>query len=174
MNNVLEIWKDVAGYKGLYQVSNMGRIKSLPTVRKLAGHQNKARKEKILIQKDSRGYMRVALSCKNSVRHFGVHRLVADAFIANNYNCPQVNHINGIKYDNQVDNLEWVTSSENMKHAHTTGLLKNHTSRLTLNTVTGIFYETLKEAAEATSITYANAKYYLTKAKKNPTPLIYV
>lgn len=61
-----------------------------------------------------------------------------------------------------------------MCHAYKIGLMKNHTSRLTLNVNTGVFYETLKEAADAICVKYVNAKYYLTNAKINPTPLIYV
>lgn len=103
-----EIWKDVVGYEGLYQVSNLGRIK---------------RKDHILY-KTLRNYYGVKL-CKNNIKCFKyIHRIVAQAFIPNPENKSQVNHIDGNKLNNCVDNLEWVTRSENTKHAYKIGLEK--------------------------------------------------
>ena len=107
-----EEWKDVKGFEGLYQISNYGRIKSLRF--------NKVRLMKPFIK----SYYMVEL-CVNSVRKtFMVHRLVAEAFIPNPENKPQVNHIDGNKLNPRVDNLEWCTPSENLKHAYRTGLAK--------------------------------------------------
>jgi hypothetical protein len=107
-----EIWKDVKGYEGLYQVSNLGRIKSI------------IRKGKILSNKSHR-YISV-IFYKNKLRkNIRVHRLVAGAFIPNPENKPQVNHIDGNKKNNNVNNLEWNTQLENIRHAYRTGIKSN-------------------------------------------------
>lgn len=103
-----EEWKDIPGYENTYQVSNLGRVRSLKY--------RKTNKTKILkISFFRTGYARVNLQKdKQSVSKL-VHRLVAEAFIPNPDNKPEVNHINGDKSDNNIKNLEWMTSSENVK-----------------------------------------------------------
>lgn len=99
-----EIWKDIEGYEGLYQVSNMGRVKSF----------NINENGKILKQGTTKkGYLYVILYKDKKTKPMRVHRLVAQAFIPNEDNKPQVNHINEIKTDNRVENLEWMTNEEN-------------------------------------------------------------
>lgn len=107
-----EIWKQIEGGYEEYQVSNFGQIKSL-----------KSKNEKILhLDKDRYGYMNVKL-CKNgTMKKFKVHRLVAMAFIENPNGFPEINHKDGNKENNFVENLEWVTKSQNIKHAFDTGL----------------------------------------------------
>lgn len=113
------IWKDVKGYEGLYKASTNGDIKSL---RKYAG--SCFRKERILsnnrLTKD--GYCRVALIKNGKTKEYRTHRLIAETFIPNPQNKETVNHINGIKTDNRVENLEWCTREENMKHAYDNNL----------------------------------------------------
>jgi hypothetical protein len=106
-----EVWKDIVEYEGLYMVSNLGRVKSLPRSGTIL-------QEKILSQRVGRKYLCVML-CKNNIKKCtSVHRLIAQAFIPNPDNKPQVNHKNGIKTDNIVCNLEWVTAKENSQHAY--------------------------------------------------------
>ena len=130
-----EVFRDVLGYEGLYQVSNYGRVKSLERknifycgLRK--EHLERPTKEKILnYNKSNRGYLQVCLTKDGKSKTYTVHRLVAKAFLPNLKNKKQVNHIDGNKENNSIDNLEWVTSSENNKHAFITGLNKPHNMR---------------------------------------------
>ena len=108
-----EIWKDIEGYEGLYQVSNLGRVKSLERkIRKRNGY----RTIKELIKKPTlgkNGYLKICL-CKNCrVKFYSLHRIVAETFIPNPENKPQVDHINTNKTDNRVENLRWCTNKEN-------------------------------------------------------------
>ena len=117
---MIEIWKDIEGYEGLYQVSNMGRVKSL--------NNNFSRKEKILKCHKINGYLRIDLHKNGGSKNFKVHRLVAEAFLPNPDNKPHINHINTVRDDNRVwvnedgsidyekSNLEWCTPKENMNN----------------------------------------------------------
>lgn len=114
----MENWKDVKGYEGLYQVSDCGNVKSLARdVYCQNGTFHHHMEEKILVQNlDGYGYPRVGL-CKNGKsKTMKVHRLVAEAFIPNPENKPQVNHIDEVKTNNVVDNLEWCTSVYNANY----------------------------------------------------------
>lgn len=117
-----EIFKDIKGYEGLYAIGTLGHVKALSKqMFNHTGYWNKP--EKILNPaKDSKGYLRVAI-WKNGKQHtYKVHRLVADAFIPNPENKPQVNHIDGNKQNNNVENLEWCTNQENQIHSWKSGL----------------------------------------------------
>ncbi len=117
-----EIWKDIEGYEGYYQVSNLGRVRSL-TREVRCGNSIRVFRERIRKpQIMSKGYYQLALLKNGKDKRFLIHRLVAYAFIPNPENKTEVNHINGVKTDNNVENLEWVTSRENSIHAVHTGL----------------------------------------------------
>lgn len=108
-----EIWKDIEGYEGLYQVSNMGRVRSLERI----ARNNHKIKEKILTPYlQISGYLKVHLRKDNSSYTPFIHRLVAQAFLPNPSNKPQVDHINTNRADNRVCNLRWTTISENRKN----------------------------------------------------------
>ena len=109
MQNYKEIWKDIPNYEGLYQVSNLGRVRSL---------YNKGRVLKP--RKHRNGYQEVNLSKRKIIKTKLIHRLVMLVFIGESD--LQVNHINGIKTDNRLENLEYCTSRDNIRHAHKIGL----------------------------------------------------
>ena len=113
-----EIWKPIEGYEDLYQVSSYGRVKSNDRTEICKNGLVRFREGKILKpHQNYNGYLWVSL-CKNDKRKKNkIHRLVAQAFIPNINNKPQVNHIDGNKHNNNLKNLEWVTSKENMEHA---------------------------------------------------------
>jgi hypothetical protein len=131
-----EIWKDIKGYEGYYQVSNLGRVKSLNRYVKYPNGSLRLFKEKILCQYImSNGYYTVCLAQVKKKVHL-VHRLICKTFLKNTEEKRTVNHINGIKTDNNLMNLEWCSYSENQKHAHRLGLSdtkgeKNAASKLT-------------------------------------------
>lgn len=114
----MEIWKDIQGYKGLYQVSNLGLIKSLKkTVSHWRGGTSVLKEKTIKPYKLKTGYLIVQLYKNGNDKRFLVHRIVAKEFIPNPKNKEQVNHLNGVKTDNRLENLEWCSRSENIKHA---------------------------------------------------------
>ena len=115
---------DIKDFEGVYQVSNTGKVKSLERiVASRCG--NRTVKERILGINTKNDYVKVILSNKEKRRAASVHKLVAETFIPNIENKPMINHKNGIKHDNRVENLEWCTQSENVYHANRIGL-SNH------------------------------------------------
>lgn len=122
---MVEIWKDVIGYEGLYLISTFGNIKSLDKTVKSGTLNNPTRfikGKQLKLRPDQDGYFRVSLTLNFKKKIHFVHRLVLSTFVENKFNKPQINHKNGIKSDNNLLNLEWCTLSENRSHAYATGL----------------------------------------------------
>jgi hypothetical protein len=159
----VEIWKDIKDFEGCYQVSNLGRIKSLNRVVKF-GKQNRLVVEKIIKQHiNKNGYLNVVLY-KPDTNHKAfnkmVHRLVSETFIKNEENKFTINHKNGNKLDNRVYNLEWYTPHEQMLHATYT-LNKIKTKKVKCIEYQMIFESSFK-AAE-----WLNNKHFANKKKIN-------
>ena len=106
-----EIWKDIKGYEGLYQVSNLGNVRSMDRITR-DGRKIKGKNIKPHTNGNSR-YLRVALCNNGKIKYENIHRLVAKAFIPNPENKPEVNHKDENPSNNFIDNLEWMTSKEN-------------------------------------------------------------
>ena len=138
-----EIWKDVIHYEGLYQVSNLGRIKSVPKVDRLG----RFHPEKILSQADNgNGYCVVNLKHDGNQKMRTVHNLVAEQFVPNPLDLLEVNHKDGDKNNNRADNLEWCIHAENMQHAVDNGLHTKFGQRKVLCVELGLIFDSIKEA----------------------------
>lgn len=154
-----ENWKPVVGYEGLYEVSNLGRVKSLP---------RKGTKGGIVSvnYSNSKHYAHIPLTKDSVLKTTSLHRVVAQAWIPNPQNKPQVNHIDGNKKNNCVNNLEWVTNLENMHHAIEHGLQKDSIVRATEARMRGVFqikgddivamYKCIRQAEQITGICSQN------------------
>ena len=153
MNNIdKEEWRDIKGYEGKYQVSNLGHVKSLQYKR--------LGKERILIPYVSnRGYYTVALSMNSKKVVRTIHRLVAETFVDNIDDLPMVNHIDGNKKNNRADNLEWCTQKHNIEHAWESGLAKKDNNRVIYQFDLGMNfikkYKSQTEASKETGIKQA-------------------
>ena len=108
---MLEIWRNIKDYEGIYEVSNLGRIKSI-------SRNGTIKENRILKPNKVMGYSQVGLQKYGTRKYKKIHRLVAEAFIPNPENKKEVNHKDGNKTNNCVDNLEWVTTSENQLHSY--------------------------------------------------------
>jgi hypothetical protein len=140
-----EIWKDIVGYEGLYQVSNLGRVKSLPKYDRLGRFHNECIKASV---NNGNGYLVVNLKHNGSQQMKTVHRLVAETFLINPTNLTDINHKDGNKSNNVVTNLEWCTRSENMTHAVKNGLHTNFGNRKVMCIELNLIFDSIKQAEE--------------------------
>jgi hypothetical protein len=128
----MEIWKDIPGFEGRYQVSDLGRVRSLPymqwsTTKRGLPFQRFKEGRVLKAGPHPGGYLLVQLIDAEGARHSClIHRLVAEAFVDNHTGACVVNHKDGVKTNNTPQNLEWVTSAENNRHARQTGLHRQH------------------------------------------------
>lgn len=124
MHNDTEIWKPIVGYEQYYEISDLGRVRSLPRKRIVFGKET-IRDGRIItpIRHHKNGYYNVTVSVNNVKKLLSLHRTIAIAFIENPKKLPEVNHRNGEKSDNKVGNLEWISRIENVRHANKNGLI---------------------------------------------------
>lgn len=161
-----EIWEDIEGYEGYYQISNLGNVKSLDRMVK-NNHGFCLRKGKLiksLINKQGYYFVNLKKNSQNEIKL--IHRLIAETFINNDNNFPCVNHIDGNKLNNNVNNLEWCTYSHNIKEAFRLGLnkytykenFKHKSKRVNQYDLQGNLlnkWESITEASKKTGINYA-------------------
>lgn len=165
----MDKWLPITGFSN-YAVSNDGRVKNTVTDRELKPIRERT------------GYSHVTL-CNGGKHHqTSIHRLVAQEFIPNPDDKPMVNHIDGDKANNRVDNLEWCTPSENMQHAYRTGLQKPIASQIqqslaksaevrrkpVRNMDTGVEYSSVAECAKAENLQHSAVSFHLTGRAKRP------
>ena len=151
----MEIYKDIEGYEGLYQVSNLGNVKSLGN--------DKKRKEKILKpNKNNRGYLYVGLCKQGKIKMCKIHRLVAKAFIPNPNNYEEINHLNESKIDNRASNLEWCDHKYNINYGthnqRSAASRKNNKKQgeQVLCLETGKIYPSIMEVERQTGFAHSN------------------
>lgn len=148
-----EIWKDIENYEGYYQISNLGRVRSLDRIVKRSNGRVENRKGKLMStrvsnsnkakNKNASDRENITLNKDGQIKHHLIHRLVAQAFIPNPENKKTVNHIDGNSLNNIVTNLEWATHSENVQHAYDNGLYPNVIrAMIAINIETGEFIRT--------------------------------
>lgn len=165
----LEEWADIDGYVGLYQVSNLGRVKSLPR------YVNRGNAGSIWYNghilkpnKNRNGEVYYSLSKNGDMKSFTVHRLVAKAFIPNPYGLPQINHIDGDRENNMVSNLEWCTASYNSLHKYRVlGHRSNGgVARKKIVLDDGTVYASMAEAARGLGVCVSSVRNCIRKGQK--------
>lgn len=183
---MIEEWRDIKGYEGLYQVSNIGKVKSLArTVMRSNGRLMTIRERILKLRPDKGGYVRVCLSKDAVETDYFVHRLVAIAFIDNPHNLPEVNHKDENKKNNSVDNLEWCTSlynnnygSHNENHSKTCREKKmyiggsNPRSRKVI--CENKIFDCIKECAKHYDVKYHTMHSWLSDSSPNQIPKKFV
>ena len=158
--NIEEKWKPVVGYEGLYEVSSLGRVRSLS--RSIQGHKGYyVIPSRILKGFYAYGYRYVELRKGGKLKSYRVHRLVAEAFLPNPNKYPIINHKNEIRDDNRVDNIEWCTHKYNSNYGNIKSKQKqsSHCRPIIQLTKEGIFvakYQSIADASKATKIEHTN------------------
>lgn len=173
----METWKEIKGFQGYYEISNKGNVRSIDRISKHNVYKENALqktqhyKSKLIktnINNMGKGYVYVMLWVHSSHYKRFVHRLVADAFIPNPEGKPQVNHIDGNPRNNTVENLEWVTSKENIKHSIDNRLGDCRKKVLATNKITGekLTFYSVVEAAKHFDVARTNISVTLNKLTK--------
>ena len=170
-----EEWRDIAGYEGKYQISNFGRVKSLPRFIKSGKSRNRKgyrlKKESIIQPSVSyNGYLYVGLSNNNKVSCFRINRLVAQEFIPNPDNLPTVDHINRNRIDNRIENLRWASMKMQCNNSDIKSRIKVISKSVKQYTKDGIFiaeYESVSEAERQTGICHSSISEYCNGKRKS-------
>lgn len=190
----MEIWKDIKGYEGYYQVSDLGRVKRVEGFKNYRGNKVVCHENITIGQDNGRGYLRAKLTVLNKAKSIMVHRLVAEAFIPNPENKRCANHKDGNKKNNKLSNLDWMTHSENRFHAMEIGLVdvenlrkkSSETGKRTIknisgwnkrkvkNTETGEIFESIAEASRKLNLNRRNLHNKVTGERPNNTTLILI
>ena len=182
-----EIWKPIRGYEGVYEVSSLGRVRSLDRyVKHYTGVLRKL-KGKYLATTISNGYLSTGLTKNGKTKTHNIHRLMGVSFIPNPENKRCINHIDGNKLNNSLENLEWTTDKENLNHAWDNGLCENvrnasrkrkgvwkntHASKKVVDE-NGHIYPSVVVAADSCGINYSTLVSKLNGRLKNNTGLKY-
>ncbi len=151
-----EIWKDIQGYEGLYQVSNLGRVKSVNRILTQGNRQIFKRSIILKPRIEKHGYLRVTLYKNKIPLQLLVHRLVASVFISNPNNLPQVNHKDKNKQNNCIDNLEWCSSLYNLNFSNIIDKLSIAKQRKIICNTTGEIFESIEDACDKYNLHHAN------------------
>ena len=169
-----EEWRDIKGFEGYYQISNMGRVKSLERMKRsgLNGGCYVTVPEKILEGVDNGyGYLQVSLSKDGKDKNYLVHRLVAQAFISNPNNLPEVNHISEDKSDNKAENLEWCGRAYNINYGTRNQRMaeKNSKPIFSVDKESGLimWWQSAREASRQTGIAQSSISACLKGRKKS-------
>lgn len=182
-----EQWKDIPCYEGLYQASNLGRVKALKKVRTFGRYTKNERvyPEKIMCQRKlpKREYLYLTFCKDGKPRSFTVHRIIATLFCENPFNLPVVNYLDCDPQNNRADNLEWTTLSGNSKHACDNGRfpslfgmdgIKNPSAKPVIDSATGKIYSTVSEASKALNVSVRSLYYQLSGQEKKKTTLNFI
>ena len=164
-----EVWKPIPGYEGLYEVSSYGRVKSIATQKTYLDGFRSTPQRIMKPHVINGGYLQLMLTHSHIRKAHLVHRLVAESFIENPQKFPQVNHIDGDKLNNRVENLEWCTAKENMAHSVLYGI-RTDTKPVVMLTKSGELvraFPSIHEAERQTKIWRSNIKECLKHSHKS-------
>lgn len=142
----MEIWKNIKGYEGKYQISNIGRVKSL------IGNRNNNREKILKLRKNEHGYLYVRLYKKSNGKYCLVHRLVAETFLENQNKYPIINHKDEDKTNNRVENLEWCSYKYNNNYGNRIENMVSKRNKKVKCITNGEEFNSIKEAAEFAGI----------------------
>ena len=165
---MIEEWRPIEGYEGLYEVSNLGRVRSLDMYVKVGYGNYRLHKGKVLSPtKNKNGYLKVNLYCNGKQKTIDVHRLVTEAFLPNPDNLPQVNHKDENKTNNRVENLEWCDVKYNLSYG--TARIRERDTKIKNGYYTGLSKEEYRKKwcqENKDKIREINRRYYLNRKKE--------